>query len=173
MEDRLLTDFGSKGMPLRWLSVEDGVMGGLSSCSFRVVDAVLQFSGVLNTNGGGFASIRTRPTQLGLEGMEGVHLRVKGGGRTYSARLQDSDGMRAASYRAEFETTKTGEWQDVWLPFRSFRASWRGRDLDRPPIDPAEIQTIGITIADKIDGAFLLEVDSIAAYAPSSMKRDR
>jgi hypothetical protein len=172
-EDRVLTDFGSKGMPLQWFSVNDGVMGGRSSGSFRVVDGVLRFTGVLNTNGGGFASIRTRSTDLGLGGTEGIHLRVKGDGRTYSARLQESDTMRSASYRAEFKTTKTGEWQDVWLPFRSFVASWRGRTLDLPPIDPAKIQLIGITIADKKDGAFSLDVDSISAYAPFSMERYR
>jgi len=172
-DDRVLTDFASEGSPLRWFSVNDGVMGGRSSGSFRVEDGVLKFSGVLNTNGGGFASIRTRGADLGLKGFDGIRLRVKGDGRTYSARLQDSEGMRSASYRAEFKTTKSGDWQDVWLPFRSFRASWRGRELNRAPIDPAKIQMIGITMADKQDGPFALEVDSIAAYAPFSMERYR
>ena len=171
--DRVLTDFESKDDALQWFSVNDGVMGGRSSGSFRVADGMLEFSGVLNTNGGGFASIRTQGAELKLGGMQGIHLRVKGDGRTYSARLQDSEGMRSASYRAEFKTRKSGEWQDVWLPFRSFRASWRGRELDRPPIDPAKIKMIGITIADKKDGAFALKVDSISAYTPFSMERYR
>ena len=66
MEDRLLTDFDKTTM--QWYSVNDGVMGGRSSGSFQVTDGKLRFSGVLNTNGGGFASIRTRSRDLKLGG---------------------------------------------------------------------------------------------------------
>ena len=171
MEDRLLTDFDKTTM--QWYSVNDGVMGDRSSGSLQVTDGKLRFSGVLNTNGGGFASIRTRSRDLKLGGTKGLYLRVKGDGRTYSARVQDSDSRRSPSYRAEFKTRATGTWQEIWIPFSTFRASWRGRNLNRPPIDPAKIRMIGITLADNTDGAFSLDVDAIRAYAPFTLERNK
>ncbi|MHC4850126.1 MAG: CIA30 family protein [Planctomycetota bacterium] len=163
----LLTDFGSGGVPLRWTSVNDTVMGGRSRGSFRIEDGVLVFSGTLNTNGGGFASIRGDGAKLPLGKAEGIHLRVRGDGRVYTMRVRQG-GRRSVSYRAKFETTK-GEWQDIWLPLRAFVPSWRGRTLDLPPVDPSRIDGLGLMIADKIDGEFRLEVDSIQAYRPFSM----
>ena len=165
--DHLLTDFDSGGVALRWYSVNDGVMGGRSSGSFRIEDGQLLFRGLLNTNGGGFASLRTRTAALDLADRAGIHLRVRGDGRVYTMRLQQDSGRgRSVSYRAEFRTTEGPEWQDVWLPFGDFVPTWRGRILDLPPVDPARVSSIGLMIADKIDGEFQLRVDSIGAFDP-------
>lgn len=166
--ERLLTAFGEDeegGVPLRWVTVLDGVMGGRSSGAFEIEDGTLRFSGVLNTNGGGFSSMRA-PTSVKLGNYEGIHLRVRGDGRTYSLRLQQSgqDRRRAASYRAEFPTLKGDAWQDVWLPFDQFVPTWRGRQLDLPKIDPNRLRLIGLSMADGIDGPFQIEVDSLHAY---------
>lgn len=166
--EKLLTAFGENeqgGLPLRWATVLDGVMGGRSSGTFEIADGTLRFSGVLNTNGGGFSSMRA-PTNAKLGNYEGIHLRVRGDGRTYSLRLQQSgeDRRRAASYRAEFATEKGDTWQDVWLPFDQFVPTWRGRQLDLPAIDPDRLSLIGLSMADGIDGPFRIEVDSMHAY---------
>jgi hypothetical protein len=43
---------------LGWQIVNDTIMGGRSESGFVTENGQLQFSGVLNTNGGGFASLR-------------------------------------------------------------------------------------------------------------------
>lgn len=166
--EKLLTAFGENeqgGLPLRWVTVLDGVMGGRSSGEFDIEDGTLRFAGVLNTNGGGFSSIRAQ-TSAKLGDYEGIHLRVRGDGRTYSMRLQQSgEGRRrVASYRAEFATQKGGSWQDVWLPFDRFVPTWRGRQLDLPEIDPDRLSLFGLSMADGSDGPFRIEVDSMHAY---------
>ncbi|MHC4941042.1 MAG: CIA30 family protein [Planctomycetota bacterium] len=161
----LLTDFEAGGF--RWYPVNDDVMGGRSRGGFEVEDGVLVFAGSLNTNGGGFASVRGSG-RLALAGEEGIRLRVRGDGREYSMRLRQG----RVSYRAKFRTMK-GVWQEIRLPFKEFVPTWRGRTLDRPPVDPARVESIGLMIADKIDGAFRLEVDSIHAYRSFSMDRLR
>ena len=46
---------------LQWQLFNDDVMGGRSSSAFAWQGECLTFSGFVNTNGGGFASIRTEP----------------------------------------------------------------------------------------------------------------
>jgi monofunctional biosynthetic peptidoglycan transglycosylase len=80
-----LIDFGDASAARQWLSVNDGVMGGISRGGFRITDdKTLEFSGNLSLeNRGGFASIRTRPADLKMDGYDTIALRVKGDGRTY------------------------------------------------------------------------------------------
>ena len=80
--ERVLCDFAEPDEGGRWRTVLDGVMGGRSTGSFEVRDGSMVFTGVLNTNGGGFSSVR-RPgedLQLGQDGEVGVRLRVRADG---------------------------------------------------------------------------------------------
>ena len=83
-------------------------MGGVSEGGFRVTeDKTLEFSGKISLeNQGGFASIRTRPADLGLGGYDMISLRVKGDGRTYYFNMRTSTLSSAASYRAPFKNTE-------------------------------------------------------------------
>jgi monofunctional biosynthetic peptidoglycan transglycosylase len=156
--ERILAAFDGRGVPLTWYAVNDDVMGGRSSGDFEIAAGCLLFRGETNTNGGGFASIRTRPQALDIAPHDGVRLTVRGDGRTYQFRLMTAESDIA--YRAEFQT-QASQWLTVELSFSEFRPSWRGRILDRPPIEPAAITSIGFMIADKRDGPFALEVESI------------
>lgn len=170
---RVLVDFAVPEEAGRWQTVLDGVMGGRSSGSFVVEDQRMVFTGVLNTNGGGFSSVRRPASDLGLGAApeNGIGLRVRGDGRTYTLRLrQPAPAMRiAASYRATFATEDLrdagpdGAWQDVFVPYADLRPTWRGRTLDLPPVDLEAVDEIGISIDDKIDGPFHLEVRTIHA----------
>jgi NADH dehydrogenase [ubiquinone] 1 alpha subcomplex assembly factor 1 len=163
---RTLTDFGSESA-ITWTTVNDNVMGGRSQGGFRVSEGVLRFEGATNTNGGGFSSIRSRPVRLDLSAYEGVRLRVRADGRRYTFRLTTStsrSGRYAPSYWADFETEKGTEWQVVDVPFSSFRPRWRGSNLSGPALDLAHVDSLGLMIYDKKDGAFRLDVDWIQAY---------
>lgn len=126
------------------------------------------FTGVLNTNGGGFSSVRMRDDdlRLGARGESGVHICVRGDGRKYTLRLrQPVEGRRySASYRTKFQTREGKDWQDVYVPYSSLTPTWRGRTLDLPPVDPTKVDEVGVSIDDKIDGPFRIEIQQIKTY---------
>ena len=77
VDNLLLNGFKSNEPDLQWYVQNDTVMGGRSEGGFSIVDEELLFSGVTNTNGGGFSSIRTQRFIKDLSGYSGVKLRVK------------------------------------------------------------------------------------------------
>lgn len=148
----------------QWTVVNDGVMGGRSAGFVELTDGTLHFTGTLVTQGGGFTLVRA-PREANLTGFYALELRVRGSGRSFQVEL--GDGARAygriVSRRASFETST--EWNVVRVPFTALRSTIRGREVDAPPIDLARIQSVGIYIADRKDGAFRLEVDFIRAVS--------
>ena len=90
-----LVDFVREEDGPRWQVVNDTVMGGRSRSQYLIQDGLLRFSGLLNTNGGGFASLRSSPLPLQLSEFALVRLRVLGDGRVYRFRMF-VDGDRAS-----------------------------------------------------------------------------
>ncbi len=151
---------------LNWQVVNDGVMGGLSESQMQVVDGAHgQFSGTVSLeNNGGFASCRAAIGHLNLAGTTGAELRIRGDGQVYDLRIRVNGPHNRVAYRSAFRASK-GDWETVKCPWAAFTPTFRGRQLkDVPPIDPGEIREIGFLIANKQDGAFQLDVDSITAY---------
>ena len=141
---------------LRWQVVNDTVMGGQSSSRYERKGSGLRFSGFLNTNGGGFASLRSERLNVDLAPATLIRLRVKGDGRRYSIRLY-AEGERV-SYQHAFATT-ADEWRVLELNIRDFCASWRGRRFDRPPVEARDIVGVGLILADGLDGPFEIVLD--------------
>lgn len=148
-----------------WAAVNDNVMGGLSEGGLDIRDGVLRFSGNLSLeNNGGFASVRSQPADPGLGEHHGILLKVRGDGRTYGFRLRTSAAFDGVSYQTPLETERD-RWIEIRLPFAAFEPVFRGRRVPgHPALDPAEIKTFGVIIADKNPGPFRLEIDWIKAY---------
>lgn len=165
---RLLTDFTDTTEDFGWFVVNDNVMGGRSDGDFEIRDGQIHFTGITNTRGGGFSSIRTRGPRLDLSNFSGVQLRVKGDGRRYTWQLRTTARFRGrdVSYWADFGTTES-TWTTVDLPFSAFVPKFRGMQLQGPPPDPAEIAGMGLMINDGRDGRFDILLDSVHAYAAS------
>jgi uncharacterized surface protein with fasciclin (FAS1) repeats len=160
-----LANFSEASVARQWISVNDSVMGGVSEGRFRITDdKTLEFSGSISLeNQGGFASIRTRPADLNLDGYDTIALRVKGDGRTYYFNLRTSSARAAGSYRAPLGTQK-GTWQEVRIPLKDFKYTAFGRRIAGADILRAnKVQSVGFTLADKQAGPFRLEVDWISA----------
>ena len=163
---RVLFDFVDASATNRWLIVNDNVMGGVSKGEASPTeDSCLLFSGLISLeNNGGFASIRSQPTDFDLGGFDGIRIRVKGDGRTYQFRLRRDRSLDGIAFKHEFETIQN-KWIDVELPFASFLPTFRGRTLtDVKPLDPADIRQLSFLISDKEAGPFKLTVDGIVAY---------
>ena len=162
---KALIDFDDAAAARQWLSVNDGVMGGISRGGFRITDdKILEFSGNLSLeNRGGFTSIRTRPADLEMDGYDTIALRVKGDGRTYNFNLRTSSSRAAGSYRAPMKTQKN-TWQEMRISLNDFEYTAYGRRVRGvEPLRADKVQSVGFTLSDKKAGPFRLEVSWIRA----------
>lgn len=160
-----LMNFNESKTEAPWTAVNDGVMGGLSQGEAKIEDGLLHFNGILSLeNNGGFSSIRTPGTGRDLTTTKSMILRVKGDGRTYQLRISTDARFRGSriSYGAEF-ATKADEWIEVTIPFATLKPTYRGNNLDGPPLDLSKVEEIGLLIGDKRSGSFSLKVDWIKA----------
>ena len=158
---------------LDWVCINDTVMGGCSSSKVEGTNGGLLFRGQLSLkNGGGFASMRNLDRALGLDGAEGVRIRVRGDGRSFlfCARRYDIT-IRAGGYRHPFTSHASGE-TDICLPFSDFYASSFGHRIDAPPLEEAteRIVSLGVMLADKSPGPFQLEILALELYGRDSME---
>ncbi len=162
-----LYEFSQSSDARQWRTINDTVMGGVSSSSFNTSgDGIGVFTGYVSLeNNGGFASVRSRAQFRDLSDWTGLALRVRGDGRSYKLGLKNDMSWNSVMYQASFETV-AGQWTEVRLPFKSCcTPQFRGRDVpDAPALDPSRILQISLLISDKQEGPFELEIDWIAAY---------
>ncbi|MEM1329122.1 MAG: CIA30 family protein [Planctomycetota bacterium] len=166
-----------------WRVVNDGVMGGLSIGDGRIEGGAMVFAGSINTNGGGFSSLRARDASFDLSDFDGVSVRVRGDGRTYVVQLYTGLWYRFGdvSYRGTVRTEslvnadgqeigEDGRWQEVFIPFDDFVPMVRGMDVTGrvETLDRARIKGLGLMLSDGIDGPFRLEVDWLMATRDGS-----
>ena len=146
-----------------WSAIDDGVMGGVSQSRLRhdpAGHAVFEGTVSLERNGG-FASVRTRPLDLGAAGATACLLEAHGDGKRYKLNLRTDDAFDGVHYQAAFAAPE-GAWTLVRLPLSGFHPGYRGRSVSgAPPLDPARIRQIGLMIADRQAGPFALALRSI------------
>lgn len=148
-----------------WKSVNDGVMGGISSGRMVQHRKNLQFTGYLSLeNNGGFSSVR-RLVMRDLGGTNKVRLEIRGDGREYQFRIRQNGGFDGVAWRAIF-TTKA-DWQTIEIPLDQFVPVFRGRTVaGAGPVVPPEIRQIGFLLADKKAGPFKLEIRQVEFLGP-------
>jgi NADH dehydrogenase [ubiquinone] 1 alpha subcomplex assembly factor 1 len=156
-----IVDFAAPEAAQSWQAVNDGVMGGISDGKFTITDAkTLKFFGTLSLeNNGGFASVRTKPTNLRIEAGDTIVVRVRGDGREYMLNLYTKSRRMAFSYRAQLPTTKD-TWTEVSVPLTDFIPTAFGRQVQgMGPVVPDQINGLGLMLSDKKAGPFTLEVE--------------
>jgi NADH dehydrogenase [ubiquinone] 1 alpha subcomplex assembly factor 1 len=163
----LLFDFSTDRAIDDWMPINDVVMGGVSTGRMETTgDGTAAFTGLVSLeNGGGFASVRSRPGEHDFGEYSGLELRIRGDGRRYKINLETDLQANGILYRSVFET-REGEWQTLRLPFAEFLPTFRGR-LERgaPPLDLSSVTSLGLMISDRQAGPFRLEIARIGAYA--------
>ena len=162
--DKIIFDFQTATNPAAWQVVNDDVMGGASASRWRLTNGAAVFQGEVSlANNGGFASVRSLPARHDLTGCDAFLLRVCGDGHRYKFTVRNDTCFDTPLYQCAF-ATKHGEWEEHRLPFTSFVPTFRGRVLaDVPPINPANICSVGLLIADQQAGVFSLEIAWIKA----------
>ena len=170
-ELRMLTDFTPETYDLGWRVVNDSAMGIRSEGNFEIQQGALRFTGITNTNGGGFSSVRTHRMRLNLSEFDGVRLHAKADGRRYTWRITTSTRWRGeeVSYWADFEA-RSDTMSVIDIPFSAFVAKYRGFELGLPELDPGLITEMGLMIYDRRNGPFEIHLASVEAYAKQSLR---
>jgi monofunctional biosynthetic peptidoglycan transglycosylase len=165
IKKRTLFTFDSPNSAGLWLSINDTVMGGVSSGACRVTEAgTLEFSGEVSLeNNGGFASVRAGTGSLDLSAYDELVVRVRGDGQRYALSVQTDHWIMAGAYYFDLQT-RAGQWQEIRAPMRAFEARSFGRPFrGAPPLNARDIRALGFIISDKQAGPFRFEVDWIKA----------
>lgn len=144
--------------------IDDRVMGGRSASRLRHdPSGYAVFEGEVSlADGGGFASVRSRPLPLGDAQAVTCRIEVLGDGKRYKLSLRADDHFDGVTYQAAFEPVP-GEWTVLRLPLASFVPTWRGRPLEGvSAIRPESLRQLGLIIGDRQAGGFALALRSIA-----------
>jgi len=162
----LLFDFTAAEADNDWHAIDDRIMGGCSQSRPQLTpEGCLRFAGEVSLeNNGGFASIRSASHACDLRAYSGLRLRVRGDGRRYKLSLRTDSFFDGISYQAGFATTP-GEWQELELPFARLAPTHHGIALtSASPLDPSQVQSFGLFIAERQAGPFQLDIAWIKAF---------
>lgn len=159
-----MIDFAKPTATRDWYSLNDGVMGGVSTSALVPTEhGTAIFQGVISfENNGGFATVQTDfAPAWDLRKYDGVRLWVRGDGKRYGVYLRND--FRALVYQATFVTTRN-QWQEVRLPWRDFVPTRFGRQVRADALDPSDIRALSLLIEFKQEGPFALEVKHIGVF---------
>lgn len=167
--DVVLVDLNDASAVAAWTTVNDPVMGGLSTSEITFGDGGLVFSGAISLeNNGGFASARgPEDPDIGRKaaGAKSLLIRALGDGKTYVLRVGTAG--QPWSYIQRFPTEAAVQ-RIYELPIEGFQPV--GMRLDPAPnapqvLDPSSISQVSVYILDKQQGPFELTVSAIDATA--------
>jgi len=153
-----------------WYTVDDDVMGGVSSSNVDTLDSeFLRFFGTMSLDiNGGFSSVRSSWTEIDLSEYDGLLLRVSGDGKIYRLRIRSATAGSEISYNALFETNSDA-WGVVFVPFESMVPTYRGFIMDFDDLDTASNGSFGFMLSDKQPGEFDLIIDWIRAVKEAEL----
>ena len=155
----IFEDFSSPS-EYRWGIVNDWVMWGKSRWSFEISENRLVFSGMINTNGGGFSSLRGNLETGLLSDYSSVSLTARSDGREYKVTFRDSNNSRI-SHQAVIPFQNPWELETVSISFDELETTFFWQNVSSEPFQKEKAQQIWVIIADWIDWAFRLEIEEV------------
>lgn len=162
-----LFDFTQSGAFEQWRPVNDNVMGGRSSGGPSAVLGGMRFSGVINTNGGGFSSVRARLPRQALMGMNALRLNWKPDNRRYQISIQTNITFRGrpVAYRSDLRSLTTDAWTQPTVFFSELKPTVFGQRINAPAFEADNARSISIFVNDGKDGPFVATIATISACA--------
>ena len=160
MASQIIFNFNKSSDIKNWIVIDDVVMGGKSSGSFKLSsDGYGVFVGDISLeNNGGFSSVRYRFEKILINKSTKISIRIKGDGKKYQFRIKSNSGDYY-SYISPFSTT--GEWQEIEIPLKDMYPSFRGRKLEQPNFSNDTFEEITFLIGNKNKEKFQLLIDKI------------
>jgi NADH dehydrogenase [ubiquinone] 1 alpha subcomplex assembly factor 1 len=159
-QSHLIFDFNKTSDIKNWTTVDDVVMGGKSSSTFKLSPEGLGlFEGEVSLeNNGGFSSVHYKFKKQLIKQYSSVFIKLKGDGKKYQFRIKANSG-EYYSYISTFNTTSN--WQELEIPLKEMYPSFRGKKLDKPNFDSEYIEEITFLIGNKKNEKFKLLIDKI------------
>jgi len=155
-----VVDFSSSDNVRSFRTINDVVMGGMSTSRLRWADGAMVFEGEVSLEkGGGFASCRG-PLAFPARSAA-LRVTVRGDGQRYKLTLKLDDSPATGQYQASFVAPR--EWQTLRFVPSDFTASFRGRPLAAPSLRLEDARYLGVLISDGQAGAFRVELKIIEA----------
>lgn len=159
---------------LEWGPLDDVVMGGRSKSSYD--PSTGRWNGVIITEGGGFAGLRTKimDPPLDLSACKGIVLKVRGNGQRIKFILRDDEQWNGIAWSSSFDTVDRGV-SEVKLPFDGFTPTKFAQIVRlSTPLNKATITALQLTYS-KFEyegdlnpkfkaGEFSLIIDSISTF---------
>ena len=160
MNSQIIFDFTNKSDIQDWIVVDDVVMGGESTSTFKLNDDGFGvFAGSISLeNNGGFSSVRYQFEKINVKKYTKISIKLRGDGKNYQFRIK-SNSRDYYSYITTFSTS--GEWQEIVIPLKDMFPSFRGRKLDQPNFSKDYIEEIAFLIGNKKAEKFKLLIDKI------------
>jgi NADH dehydrogenase [ubiquinone] 1 alpha subcomplex assembly factor 1 len=159
LECLVLEDFTGR-TKLRWYTVNDGVMGGLSDGFAVIKDEKLVHSGKIVTRGGGFSYVGTRLPDDILVGYNRLQVRLNTYGRQYDVNFADSRSWRI-THQAPISAGSGDVWQEVSIEFADTVPTIFSREVKSEPFSTDAVEELAFILSDGVDGPFRTEIDWI------------
>ena len=182
MRHQTVAALSINGVALQWYRVNDVVMGGHSTSEItRLPDGGLNFSGVISTRDGGFASCSTveQPLRLPTD-VSAFNVTVTGNGELFKFTLKTSSSVWDPMWQADLPAASltSGVRHSFVLPLSRFKANRMGRPVPDARLVGPEVVSLGFNLAliDENgdpnphfrDGPFELLVHSVSFVADGS-----
>jgi hypothetical protein len=157
---QIIFDFNTKSILENWKTIDDVVMGGMSSSTFNLDNKGYGvFKGEISLdNNGGFSSVRYTTSKIDLREFTKIVLKVKGDGNNYQFRIKTNSNDQH-SFIAPFSTS--GDWQNIEFYLKDLYPSFRGRKLEQSNFDDDYFEAISLLIGNKRKEIFKLLIDKI------------
>ncbi|KAI9485460.1 MAG: complex I intermediate-associated protein 30-domain-containing protein [Benjaminiella poitrasii] len=164
-----------------WAIGCDKDIGGFSDAHLDLVDGHGRFHGNLSLDlpadnkeikHCGYAAIRTKVKSQTLFGtpcwdtslFRYLALHVKGDRRKYFVNIQTDGVVKTDLFQHRLFLRTPGQWETVMIPFRDFILTNNGAvQEDQIEMFREKVKTVGISIMDKQEGPFNLEIEWIKA----------
>ncbi|KAI8092962.1 complex I intermediate-associated protein 30-domain-containing protein [Halteromyces radiatus] len=120
----------------------------------------------------GYAAIRSKARASSMFGtpcwdtslFRYLALRVKGDDRKYFVNIQTDGVIQTDLYQHRLFLKTPGQWETVMIPFRDFILTNNGMIQEQQiEMYREKVKTIGISLMDKKEGPFSIEIESISA----------
>jgi len=162
-QDTLKIDFGKEKEGKYWRVVNDGVMGGLSKGTKKLMTNSMLFKGIVSLeNNGGFSSLRYPFSDKDISLCNEVEIRYKSAGISLAFTIAVSRRWYVPNYKIRLDDTSS-EWITKTIRLKDLRKYYIGKPINETLKKETlkEIVSIGFITDEKKYGDFEFEIDYI------------
>ncbi|KAI8967997.1 complex I intermediate-associated protein 30-domain-containing protein [Mycotypha africana] len=180
-KESLMVALNSKADLDKWAIGCDKDIGGFSEAKLEITaEGKGKFSGNISLDlpldkeikQSGYAAIRTKPRKDTLFGtpcwdtslFRYLALHVKGDNRKYFVNIQTDGVVKTDLYQHRLFLRTPGQWETVLIPFKDFILTNNGViQEDQIEMFREKVKTVGLSLMDRREGPFSIEIDWIKA----------